>query len=119
MTEREFTIEVWREAARDLEISFTAPFTLRDGKDTLSYVGLVSEFGSDLGTLIIESENDPERDRLMRMALEHGYGYSCMSMSREPYDREVMIDVLNDWSWCGPADKAPAWYTEPSDEDGD
>ncbi|MEO6183351.1 MAG: hypothetical protein ABIP71_09680 [Verrucomicrobiota bacterium] len=117
MTAKEFTIEVWREASQDLGFAFTAPFTLTDGNDTLDYMGLVASFGSDLGTLIIEGESSPERDRLMRVALECGYGYSCMSMSYQPYNREVTIDVLNDWSWCGSPEKVPFWYTQPSEED--
>ena len=37
----------------ELGIEFVSPFTLRDGGDTLSYVGLVSRFGSKRGTAII------------------------------------------------------------------
>lgn len=117
MTAKEFTIEVWREAARDLGFTFIAPFTLSDGDDELVNAGLVAEFGSERGTLIIEGENSPERDRLMRVALERGYGYSCLSMGYWPYNREGMIEVLNDWSWCGSSDKVPSWYTEPSSEE--
>jgi hypothetical protein len=36
-----------------LGIEFISPFTLRDGGDTLSYVGLVPRFGSKRGTAII------------------------------------------------------------------
>ena len=117
MTEREFTIEVWREAARDLGFTFIAPFTLPDGDDTLAYVGLVAEFGSHRGTLIVEGGPSDEQSRLLRVASDLGYGFSCMSMSYDPYDRDVTIEVLNDWSWCGPPDKVPIWYTEPSDEE--
>ncbi|MEO6036370.1 MAG: hypothetical protein ABIQ35_14040 [Verrucomicrobiota bacterium] len=105
MTDRYTTIEVWREAARDLGFTFISPFTLPDGDDTLAYVGLVAEFGSHRGTLIIEDSSGNEQSRLMRIASDLGYGFSCMSMSHEPYDRDVKIELLNEWRWCGPHEK--------------
>ena len=44
---------VWRQAAQDLGFEFIAPFTLSDGDQTLSYLGLVPQFGSPKGMLVI------------------------------------------------------------------
>lgn len=101
MTTREHTIKVRVEAARDLGFQFIPGFTLQDGADTLTYLGLVREYGSDRGMLVV-TERDYERH--VRLADKHGYGYSCMSEHLEPYDRDSFVDVLNDWGWTGDPD---------------
>ena len=124
MTPLELTTALWREAARDLEFTFVTPFTLPDDHDTLSYLGLVAEFGSELGTLIISDEEpfDVERQsRFCRVATEHGYGYSCMSLisEPEPYDREGFIQLLTEWSWAGAPERTPSWYAAPSNDENE
>lgn len=99
---------VWRQAAQDLGFEFIAPFTLPDGGQTLAYLGLVPQFGSPKGMLVIVGLH---ADRHTRIAQQHGYGYSCFPEHSEPYDREGFIDVLNDWGWSGSPDTAPSWYT--------
>jgi|GEM_PF-1257136 hypothetical protein len=118
MTAREYAIQKWREASQDLCFQFISPFTLPDSDYTLAYVGLLPEFGSSRGTLIIDYD-DSQYKKFIRVASERGYGYSYMSMSYEPYNREVIIDVLNDWGWCGSPDSKPSWYTGPSEENED
>jgi hypothetical protein len=119
MTAREHTTQKWREASQDLGFDFLAPFTLPDGEDTLAYVGLVAEFGSTRGTLIIDDSEKESMSRLMRIASERGYGCSCMSMSYGAYDRKVFIELLNEWGWCGSPDRTPSWYTEWSEQNED
>ena len=119
MTAREHTTQKWREAFQDLGFDFIAPFTLLEGEDTLAYVGLVAEFGSTRGTLIIDDSEKESMSRLMRVASERGYGWSCMSMSYGAYDREVFIELLNEWGWCGSLDRTPSWYTEWSEQNED
>ncbi len=99
---------VWRQAAQDLGFEFIAPFTLPDGGRTLSYLGLVPQFGSPKGMLVIVGLH---YDDHVRVAQQYRYGYSCFSEHSEPYDREGFIDVLNDWGWSGSPDTAPSWYT--------
>src|SRR5689334_10757702 len=108
------TIEHWREAADDLGFRFIASFTLEDAGETLTYLGWLPQFGSEYGMLIITSESLEEQQRLMDAAKARGFGYSCMSASDEPYDREVIIDVLNDWGWAS-SEPAPEWYTPSPD----
>ncbi len=99
---------VWRQAAQDLGFEFIAPFTLSDGDRTLGYLGLVPQFGSPKGMVVIVGLH---YDDHVRIAEQHGYGYSCLSESSEPYDRESFIDVLNDWGWSDSEGTAPSWYT--------
>jgi len=108
------SIETWREAADDLGFRFVAPFTLDHGGDTVAYLGWLPQFGSDYGMLIITCESLEEQDRLMRIARERGFGYSCMSASSEGYDRAVTIEVLNDWGWAS-SEPAPSWYQASPD----
>jgi hypothetical protein len=59
--------------------------------------------------LIITADSLDAQQRLMDAAKAHGFAYSCMSASDESYDRDVIIDVLNDWGWSS-SDPAPSWY---------
>ena len=58
------------------------------------------------------------RGRLCRAAETHGYGFSCIELDSE-YDRDEMIEVLQDWSWSGPPDRRPSWYLERSEDEND
>ena len=108
MTAREHTTKVWQEAARELGFTFVPGFTLHDGTDTFTYLGLVEGFGSSRGMLVItEQDYDPH----VRAAEKQGYGYSCMSEHTEPYDRQTFVEVLNDWGWTGSQEHQPPWYT--------
>jgi hypothetical protein len=108
------TIERWRKASRDLGFRFEAPFTLRDSSTSLTYLGWLPQFSGPSGMLIITADSLDEQQRLMDAARARGFHYSCMSPSDDPYDREVIIDVLNDWGWAS-SEPAPAWYTPSPD----
>ena len=108
------TIETWREAAADLRFRFVAPHTLQDAGESLTYLGWLPQFGSDCGMLIISDESAQSQRRLMDAAVARGFGYSCMTPCDEPYDREVTIEVLNDWGWTS-SEPAPSWYTPSPD----
>jgi hypothetical protein len=114
----ELQTKFWREASKDLGFVFTAPFTLPDQDETLAYLGLVSEFGSKLGTLIIFQEDIDlkKQQELCSVARAHGYGYSCIELDTK-YNRSAMIDVLNDWGWCGSQNRLPVWYKESESEE--
>ena len=107
-------IERWREAANDLRFRFVAPYTLQDAGESLTYLGWFPQFGSDYGMLIISDESAQPQRRLIEAAAERGFGYSCMTPSDEPYDREVITDVLNDWGWAS-SEPAPSWCTPSPD----
>ena len=90
------TIEHWQEAAHDLGFRFVAPFTLNDAGQTLMYFGWLPQFSGGHGMLIITSDSLDSQQRLMDAARARDFAYSSMSASDEPYDRDVIIDVLND-----------------------
>ena len=109
MTEVESrVVEAWREAARDLGIRFTAPFTLTsaEGKQ-FDCLGLVHHFGRQGGTLIsVIGEPSsktpvPAGEEYFRSQLAEGYG---------EYRRQSFIDTLDDWQFFGPESERPAWY---------
>jgi hypothetical protein len=108
------TIEGWREAAADLAFQFMAPFTLDDSGEAFTYLGRLPQFSGPQGMLIISDDSPQEQQRLCQVALDHGFHYSCMSPSDEPYDRDVFIDVLNDWGWAS-SEPAPSWYRPSPD----
>lgn len=108
------TIDHWREPAADLGFRFVAPFTLEHAGETLTYLGWLPQFSSPYGMLIITVESLDEQERLMDAARARGFHYSCMSPSDDPYDRDVVIDVLNDWGWAS-SEAAPGWYTPSPD----
>ena len=117
MTAKEFTVERWQEASKDLGFKFISPFGLKNGNEMLSYVGWLPDFGSRHGMLIIDDADCDNRHKLMNAAVKNNFGYSCMTMNYGAYDRTATIEVLNDWGWTGLRDEAPAWYY-PSNEEG-
>jgi hypothetical protein len=116
MTAKEFTVESWQEASKDLGFKFISPFDLKNGNEMLSYIGWLPDFGSRHGMLIIDDADRENRDRLMKAASTNKFGFSCMTMGYDAYDRCVTIEVLNDWGWTGLPDEAPSWYCPPNGE---
>ncbi len=101
----------WLRVADDLCLKIVAPYKAQfpDGS-CLEVSALVKNFGAPQGMLV-----DPDYDVLAphtRRMRECGYGYSAMLGGPvDQYDRESVIEVLNDWGWCGAQGKAPDWYT--------
>ena len=108
------TSEKWREAAHDLGFRFVTPFTLDDAGETLTYLGWLPQFSGPYGMLIITADSLDEQQRFMDAAVARGFHCSCMTANDAPYDREVIIDVLNDWGWAS-SEPAPSWYTPSPD----
>ena len=82
---------VWRQAAHDLGFKLIAPFTLADEERTLSYPGLIPQFGSPKGMLVIVGLH---YDDHVRVAQQQGYGYSCFSEDSQPYDRDAFPPAM-------------------------
>jgi hypothetical protein len=101
--------EAWRAAAQDLGVRFVAPFELRrDDGTILSCTGLLPDFGSDNGVVII-GDDDP--DEGIDIARDRGYYVTMMSDgSYGVYDPEQFSSTLNDWGWYGPRDQCPSWF---------
>ena len=93
-------VQAWHEAAADLGIR------VRANADAV----IVDDFGRANGTLCsIVADRDGERE-LRERAERLKMSYSVLSRTYERYQREVYMDMLNDWGWMreGPA---PSWYT--------
>lgn len=98
----------WTEASEDLEISFIAPyrFTAPNG-DIFEATGLLPEFGTGKGVLIIDQKTD---DEALAIAEQSGeYFISALSPRYYyKYNRELFIETLAEWGWIGEGE-APSW----------
>jgi len=106
----QFDIEIchaWTEAAADLGIRVVAPFAAaaEDGQAVI-YEAHILDFGGPKGMLVGNQESEFGG---LRKAL--GYGYSILYPHYRKYDRQLFIDTLNDWGWCGEKGAEPSWYT--------
>lgn len=102
MNPLEHMLNVWRIAALDLQFKLIAPFELYDGIEKVSCFALVPEFGSSKG-MVIFTEFVKENCKL---ATSQGYGYTCLSVSDEPYCREDFESMLSDWGCTGEKPRA-------------
>ena len=108
LTNQEVEIcEAWREASRELGVRFTSPFDAVTSTGRLSFLGLIHGFGRKEGTLVClrgrepRSLGDLDLDRFFVSVLYEGY---------RRYDRQLFVDTLNDWQWCGEG-QPPSWYS--------
>ena len=100
----------WLEAAKDLEIRVTAPFTIDVEEDEPHiYEAHVKDFGGSKGTVVGVVD-----DRLDDCRAAQGYYSSNLTPSYRSYQRQHFIDTLNDWGWFGPQELRPDWYTGKS-----
>ncbi len=102
-------IEAWKNASIDLNIKIQTPFIITTSdKIEISYGLMVENFGKPKGTIIfsiydMKNINIPEK-----------YDYYCSALNPEvysTYDRDVFIEVLNDWGYYGEKSETPEWYT--------
>jgi hypothetical protein len=99
--------KAWEEAARDLGIAFIGPYKFSVNGDWYSVTGLLPDFGSEKGTLIMTRKDD---DEAIHMASAAEYYTSYLSpYSYDRYDRDQFIETLTDWGWFGKG-KPPAWF---------
>ncbi len=99
--------QAWFEAAKDLEIRVTAPFTLHvSDVEAITYEAHVLDFGGPKGTVVGVLD-----DKLGDYRHEQGYYCSNLAPSYRSYKRQYFIDTLNDWGWFGPPELKPSWYT--------
>ena len=99
--------QAWLQAAADLGIRVTAPFTLHlPDAEAITYEAHVVDFGGPKGTLTGVFE-----DNLGDCRAVQGYYVSNLAASYRSYKRQYFIDTLNDWGWFGPSELRPPWYT--------
>lgn len=105
--------EMWRLAADDLSLELTIPFQFVTSRGAqIDARVLVRGFGARQGMLLVRDYTDVSR--VDTELVDAGYGYCVMDdpLLAERYDRANIIDVLRDWGWSGPPERAPRWLTE-------
>jgi hypothetical protein len=112
-------VAIWREASRDLGLRLEAPFTLLlvSGATVVARL-LVRDFGAVNGMLILTDHSHVRSNADDVVAA--GFGYSTLSEPApdEQYDRESVVEMLQDWGWSGPEDRRPSWCPVIESEDG-
>jgi hypothetical protein len=97
--------DAWRQAAVDLGVSVTAPFTVTTPTgEAVEFRAFVQDFGAAAGTLVC-SIDDPAPRRVAE--------YFVSAVNPEvysTYDRQTFVDALEDWGWFGDG-PPPRWYT--------
>ena len=99
-------LAAWKMASADLGFNFTSPFTLHHDGKTFLFFGHLPQIGAKAGMLVL-TEYDSEQ---CEAASSRGFGYSCISDSNEPYDRQDFIELLNDWGWSSD-EPPPLWIS--------
>src|SRR5580692_7982885 len=92
--------ETCNAAAKDLGVDVVAPYTLVDAAGVANdFIALFRCFGSEKGVLICHAD-----DWVMKNGIASHHGYGCSGLhpdSYSQYDRELWIETLGDWGWCG------------------
>ena len=100
--------QAWLNAAQDLGIRVTAPFTVNPDEPVI-YEAHIMDFGGPKGTVVGVLE-----DRIDDCRTGQGFYRSNLGTSYRQYEREHFIATLNDWGWYGPEELRPLWYTGES-----
>jgi hypothetical protein len=119
MTQNETkVVAAWNQAAKDLGIRFTSPFTINtpDGR-TVEFLGFIHQFGRRLGTLITVL-HEPSSSAKLSASDDYftndDYFSSVLGSIYGEYDRELFIATLDDWQFLGAETERPAWYSGKS-----
>lgn len=100
----------WAQAASDLNLRITVPFSLRlTNENKLEAPMLVHFFGANKGMLVFTNYDDvsPYVDELAK----YGYGFSVLSEpgEHENYEMEEYMELLAEWGWTGSDELKPDW----------
>jgi len=118
MTETEAkVVAAWIEAADALGFSFTSPYvvTFPDGSRQ-EHLGLVHHFGRRVGTLISVLHEPSES---FRHPTGDDYFWSILGPAYSRYNRDDIIETLDDWGYFGPVASRPDWYAPAAHWVGD
>jgi hypothetical protein len=97
-------VVAWRQAAGDLGVEVSAPYSTHGHH----FVALVEGFGSPRGTVIdwLGSGNTTAA------LAGDGYYVSCINPEAyQVYERAVFAATLDDWGWRGEVADRPRWLT--------
>jgi hypothetical protein len=104
-------VAAWHQAAADLGVKFTSPFTVTLEDGSVEFIGLVHKFGRRLGTLISVLGEPSEETRLRP---HNDYFQSILGSVYAGYKRQLFIDTLDDWQFFGSETERPGWYSGKS-----
>lgn len=106
-------VAAWREAAAELGIRFTSPFTITTPEGhSQEHLGLVHQFGSKYGALVAVL-NEPSENKALPAG--DNYFWSVLSpVNYGQYDRQLFVDTPNDWQFFGSDLERPSWYSGKS-----
>jgi hypothetical protein len=97
----------WQKVALAFQLEIVAPFTLdlRTGPVTIPV--LLKNFGGSRGMLLIpEFEKwEPYLNEMVTL----GFGISTLTPDDSEPDRDVVVELLNDWGWSGSPQNKPSW----------
>ena len=98
----------WQEAASNLGVRISIEDAwLTDAVGTHhGLVAIVHDFGGENGMAILPTYEPT----LAELARQNGYGSTVLAAGYETFDRDLFVDTLNEWQWCG-ASEPPPWYT--------
>ncbi|MEO5773029.1 MAG: hypothetical protein ABIQ32_02785 [Sphingomicrobium sp.] len=101
-------LESWSAAAAALGVELRGPFKVAFGQNVIEAPMLVPHFGAPKGTVVFTEHQPLENYAALRA---NGYTASTFSPSAGPDDatEASLIEVLNDWGWCGPDELRPSW----------
>ena len=105
-------LKEWEMTRDDLKIDIVAPYELDLGNGTIVKADvLVKDFGGRNGMLVFTNESTfwQYHDTLSKLH----YGVVLLEEPSDPYDHEVMMEMLSDWGWTGDETKKPDWIKDP------
>jgi hypothetical protein len=113
MTEIESkVVEAWRQAADDLGIRFSSPFSIvTRGGHRMDCIGFVHQYGRRAGTIISVLHQPSSLADLVGKWQDDDHFISVLGTRYGQYDRQHFIDTLDDWQFFGPDTERPSWYT--------
>jgi hypothetical protein len=96
-------IAAWQQAATDLGIRLTSPFSVRDQDGrSVNVEGFLPDFGRPDGIIFISAARSIVLKKTDRQ-------HSTLFTAYRVYERSLFVDTLEDWGWFGPSDPPP-WY---------
>ena len=112
MTEIESkVVGAWRQAADELGIKFSSPFTTTTPGGSFDCIGFVHHFGRRIGTIISVLDQPSSMAGLVGKWRSEDYFISVLGRGYSNYDRKHFVDTLDDWQYFGPDSERPEWYT--------
>ncbi len=101
----------WCEIAARWKLRIETPFVVAVSSGSVTVPVLLRDFGASKGMLLVTDFKiiAPYSDELITL----GFGYSCLSEPRDPYDPSTddasLREMLEDWGWTG-SDSPPSRF---------